>query len=66
MLLFGPVPQFVGFQASYLVLFDDRTGSNKKVKMRMLILIKKSAFQLNELGKTIRRDMIEEQRERTS
>ena len=66
MLMFGPVPQFVGLQASYLVLFDDRTGSNKKVKMRMLILIKKSAFQLNELGKTIRRDMVEEQRERTS
>lgn len=64
--MFGQVPQFVGLQASYLVLFDDRTGSNKKVKMRMLILIKKSAFQLNELGKTIRRDMIEEQRERTS
>lgn len=55
--MFGPVPQFVGLQASYLVLFEDRTGSNKKVKMRMLILNKKNAFQLNELFKTIRSDI---------
>ena len=42
--------------------------SSKKEKMRMLILNKKNAFQLNELCKTIRRDMIEEQHkeERTS
>ena len=66
--MFGSVPQFVGLQASYLVLFDGRTDSNKKEKMRMLILNKKNAFQLNELCKTIRRDMIEEQHkeERTS